>query len=544
MGVPINEYGPCLLNTTPLGLLLYHSCQVYSPPIRVLVNSLVNMDATVDAQHCLIAVPVLGLQITELYEPLSCTELCYAVLHRNEHDVERLLSSGHSVLTERSTAETTMLHLSANWPRGLAILIEHAGKEIESIINITSNYYLAALEYAIMLENANSVELLLDAGARFTSYICEFLPHITNRRTTRIAYTIGKSLAQRRRDLLQLALLNLPSEKVTRLGLREEILLDDKAVDVVKALKQQGVLLPAIYDDIEPGSVYHWRELTPLIAQKLFDAGFHKTNAVYRGYHPLMVDRVSLHHNLDLISWFEDCGTDLYAPIPIPDEHFDTWVVDGRRPVYPAIHFCIAKLKLKGSNLDDLPKKKLSLFRRLLEDKMSDPCICYCTTKELGCTSTSKYARNLIGVTEFKALFYWFLKHLSIIERAMSESDDYPRVALGITRICTFGILGMRHTCCEYNRRFDPIHDAKDLLILMDPEEIEEIRGEDRFLAALLETLMIEFEKKFYELKLPLSQFMETYWWPRMQEVEREREEPSAEDLHAIMEIGVVLDDA
>ncbi len=62
----------------------------------------------------------------------------------------------------------------------------------------------------------------------------------------------------------------------------------------------------------------------------------------------------------------------------------------------------------------------------------------------------------------------------------------------------------------------------------MDTGEIEEIHEEDRHMAELLEDLMDEFEVKFSEMNVPLQQFMESYWLPRMQKVKEERGEMSA----------------
>ena len=100
----------------------------------------------------------------------------------------------------------------------------------------------------------------------------------------------------------------------------------------------------------------------------------------------------------------------------------------------------------------------------------------------------------------------------------------------------------MRHTCCGYtmrtrNRRFR----RYEVPNLLEVTEVEEIREEDRYLAELLDTLVEEFERKFRELDVPLSQFVEEYLWPRVDEAMEEQDEVSSEDLHAIRDIGVVL---
>ncbi|OTA67266.1 hypothetical protein K449DRAFT_389985 [Hypoxylon sp. EC38] len=104
-------------------------------------------------------------------------------------------------------------------------------------------------------------------------------------------------------------------------------------------------------------------------------------------------------------------------------------------------------------------------------------------------------------------------------------------------------MLGMSHTCCWYGCLGLENSLEEGLLHLRDPEEVDEIREEDRHLAKLLETLMEEFQAKLFEMNVPLSKFVEEYWWPRMREVEKEQYGLSASELHAIREIGVVLDE-
>ncbi|KAI1142061.1 hypothetical protein F5Y05DRAFT_369587 [Hypoxylon sp. FL0543] len=65
----------------------------------------------------------------------------------------------------------------------------------------------------------------------------------------------------------------------------------------------------------------------------------------------------------------------------------------------------------------------------------------------------------------------------------------------------------------------------RDLIRSLDATEIEEIREEDRYLAEQLETLVKGFEERFLELNVSLSQFVEKYLWPKLDEIEEERDE-------------------
>ncbi|XDG09657.1 hypothetical protein ABKA04_009272 [Annulohypoxylon sp. FPYF3050] len=159
-------------------------------------------------------------------------------------------------------------------------------------------------------------------------------------------------------------------------------------------------------------------------------------------------------------------------------------------------------------------------MKELLEDKATDPCLCYCTSN--GCTFASKLFRNLS---------WWDLDlplpTLRTITPAVSGGEGY-RIALDLIRVLAFHMLAMK----------------KGLIRLEDPEEIAEIRDEDRLLSELLETLMEDFGAKFREMKVPLDQFMEGYFWTRMEKVKKQRDELSVEEIIKIRDIGIVLDES
>ncbi|KAI1760774.1 hypothetical protein GGR53DRAFT_522872 [Hypoxylon sp. FL1150] len=516
MGVPVDASD--FVGGSALGILLQTPVNDgYCDGLSLLIGKFLDLELPVPSPSYHNTAWILRLRIPELYESLGYTELCHAVLHRNECEVIRLLRSGHSVITERGINGLTLLHLSANWPRGLEILVEHAGEGIASLINIRNEYQQLALDYAIEVKEADSVELLLSAGSRVVPDLPYFIFQMEDRaRAEAIACTMAETAARHDRALLRLALPKLPIGVIERLGLQEGVLLDSKAFDVAEALMRQGISLPLVYDGILPGSVYHpFRGCHPLITHN------------YRLYSPSEV--------LEMICWFEDHGADLYAPFPISHEYFDA---ADMRPAYPTIHFLMHELGINASDrfrAIKVSKQSMHQLSRLLEDSDIPGLWCTIASKfSLGCSNhlASDVRRCLsIGNNPYT--------DKELVDQAASEDHSYE-MASDVIRVVTFSMLGMKHTCCDYSHRLTWSTEYSRL-ILMDPKEVDEVREEDRHLAALLETLMKEFNAKFRELKIPLSQFMEIYWWTRMEEVEKEQEESSAEDLHAIMEIGVKL---
>ncbi|OTA52658.1 hypothetical protein K449DRAFT_229703 [Hypoxylon sp. EC38] len=134
------------------------------------------------------------------------------------------------------------LHIAANWPRGLAILIEHGGKAIQAIVNTRDRWNMTVLDYAIELGQVDSVKLVCDVRTCLRSeYISRFelvkhrIPH------ERIASVLVSALSQERRELLLFALSELPREDIDGFGLQTDVLLDQKAFDVIAALQQRGI---------------------------------------------------------------------------------------------------------------------------------------------------------------------------------------------------------------------------------------------------------------------------------------------------------------
>lgn len=439
--------------------------------------------------------------------------------------------------------------MAVNWPEGLSIIIESAGESIRDILSLEDNFGFSAFQYAVFLCNPDPIRLLIDAGAQFQRDIFSSCPFRTSTSQGKACVdVIVAHLALQRRKLLDLAFRNLPPEAIDKFGL-EENLLDYDAFAVAKALKQHQVPMDTVQNTFWPGSLYHLRGIDPYITQKFFDAGFQQTNAKLNGYTPLM-NPTHLWRDagdmLKLVFWFEDHGLDLHEPIPIPKNHAFTFNAERTLPIYALINFIshiLGQKTIARNSRGMVRTEYVHRVSKLLRDPFTDPCICYCTTN--GCTSASKYVRGFSQDRFAVSLEKRINKGIGLAEKAMADCKSHT-VALSLIRVMTFNMLGMRHTCCDFRRNWmSELTLGHDLLHLMESAEVNEIREEDHYLAKLLDALMKEFEAKFLNLttSMPLRKFMKKYWWPRMNEVEKGRDELSASDLHAIREIGVVLDE-
>ncbi|OTA90254.1 hypothetical protein M434DRAFT_33774 [Hypoxylon sp. CO27-5] len=535
MGVPINDIS--IYDGTPLYNYLSNLVWNHFSTARAyIVNQLVDMGAVSvnGSKLFFMTIAILSLNITDLYEPLADTNLFHEVLFRSESSMVHLLHQDRTLLCARNVDGNTLLHMAANWPKGLSVLIEVAGEDIRSIVNTRDTFGYSPLDYAMTLAEPDSVRILLAAGSCCTDPFY-YLSYVgSTARKEEIICILIETIAIRRRNLLGLALRNLSPEIIEKLGIGED-LLDYKAYDVAEALRQQ-IPLCAMYDDLKIGSVY---QLAPSTIDR--EVG---------GYTPLMIldsDHQGLAGYLEMVSWFEDHGADLYTPIPVKKRRSVTPDKEKIAPIHLTMHkisFELGRLRTDFWRVSpELPTKQLFQFSKLLRSESRDPCLCYCTTD--GCTSASVFARSFRYHDSYPS------KHkqnvifgkIRLVEQAISHCDRH-RVALDLIRVSTFEMLGMSHTCCKYWSGSLEISQTFELLSLMDPKKVDRIREEDRRLAKLLETLMEEFRAKLSEMSVPLSKFVEEYWWPRMQEVEKERDELSVSELHAIREIGIVLDES
>ncbi|KAI1467891.1 uncharacterized protein F4812DRAFT_459172 [Daldinia caldariorum] len=557
LGVPIDDdsiFGTplaCIVRTgrgtNPSSLILTHF-------MGILETEPAPFDRLSDYQ----VVNILRWRNPELCELIKCNDLTRLVLRRCKPDILDLLRSNHSLIDYNAGPKLTTLHFAVPWPEGLSLLIENAGEPIQSIINGFDGYN-SPLHYAINLGELNSVALLLNAGASIDPETFSYLSKLLIEQgepAEKIMHVVVESLARQRRDLLRIALQYLPKDTIEELQLRNERLLDDKAFAVVEALRRQHAPISTAYEFLKPGSVYHWEYLTARIARKLFEVGFCNINSRLQGYTPLMIQILTApayeDYILELIVWFKNHGADFHTPVDIPPDispahdAVKTGITTYVSPPRPPIHFLMFRLGRKLTYISEYedPGQIFTANQPVLSsffgDDTTDSCICYCAAH--GCTPTSKF---LIAILE-QIRYYRdngdineTLRVIRCGEPVISE-ENKSKVSLEYIRLITHWSLGMRHTCCHLDDSPE-LEQGCNLVHVLDIGEIQEIREEERYLAKRLETLVDEFEKRFQELNVPLSRFMEEYMIPRLEEVKEERDELSAEELHAIRETGVIL---
>lgn len=504
------------------------------------------------------------------YMPLSC-----AVLEKSELRIKQLLSESKSNVLETAISGETPLHLAAGWARGAQLLLQAIDKhDLQKILEAKDCDGLTALSYAIFLQQADSIRLLVNAGAcidlentlkiemvrlfKWKSYV---------RNTDNIICLLSQILAERRRRLATIAFEWLPPDSLASFNLTAQQMPQEQAFDIAVALKNYP-FSESWPHKARPGSIYHARCMSASMAEALYEAGFDRTDVDFHSFTPLMtVDFGSLGYArgfsgiLDLINWFVSHGADINKIIPSHSCHSRSLRKTGSGRL---VHRCAYWLGTRWPDLQNLRKTQqvfspqpIAPWMQISGRSERDACECFCTGH--GCSPVSLLTRGLwesLGPTASIDMLLP-LDSEDNHHRLVSLIDwlSHGQVALrdfvtDVLRVVAFTALGMGHTCCVHHFELPPHCNVGQAILdgefspicLIDPDEVKELQEEDRYTAAQLDKFMVEVGEKLAESGQSYKEFFTGYFRTRLRKVLKEKEHLSPEDMQNIRDIGVVLD--
>ncbi|OIW33499.1 hypothetical protein CONLIGDRAFT_180622 [Coniochaeta ligniaria NRRL 30616] len=498
-------------------------------------------------------------------EAFGCGPLSLAVLSDNREHVERLVDTHPVTLAERNLFGHTPLHLAADKPACLQILVQAANPKL---INQTDAYGYSALETAMALK----LDYLLDLA----SVRCKlrYIRHIKDRRDR----------------LKQLALDNFPAMEIERLGLASGDVLDSLAPRVIELLQDHGVPIPEALvvtrtepnGRSSPASIYQvLRE--PWDAELFFRHGFHETE-----------------------SWCEAEATGLrwfYNDDEKPDLPYLHWLskhgasscqlkcFDTERGIFMTNHtFWVIGKNLYAAGWgtpwfsgEDLIAytgcESLSLDNRIawidevnsavLPAKIADNCSCKCSPG--GCTPVTSMLKGVLREVSYTLRLRRGQPPDESLTEDTDSQEDMPEWMNirddGITlftrylqlfgkhfdfrhhtaalRYVTFTALGIPHSCCDPD-----VYDGEDKRLPI-PEEVVEVEDEHAYELRLLEELLLEFEGHLTAILqdpnrgiADVIRFWNRTWVNRMREVldHLEGNRLTDDERRKAEEIGVVWD--
>lgn len=487
----------------------------------------------------------------------GCGPLSLAILAHNDEQVERLLNNHPATVNERNLSGQTPLHLAADKPSYLRLLVRTAGR---ALLDATDNTGVSALIFALNLsgsvcrektsrrmcrqcECAKCFTVLIEDG-NCAVPVHEDLQSFLEGASQQCRLEYARALKLRRDELKQLALDNLPVDEAEKLELHREGVLDYFAPSAVLGLERRGVRIPGALDiGRDLPSVYPLLN-DPSDADLFFQVGFRDTNIWGDSFfqNKLLSD-ASMHN--DYLRWLGEHGSEAL---------FDT---NGNISGTPAMFVGIAGV-LYQLSFEPYPDQGRwavwlrGLNRAALRTEMADNCQCKCSPG--GCTPlifilkvADLHARSTRPPepTYIRSTINYWVRYMMDF-----SADLEAKHHLAALRYFTFKCLNIPHTCCRRK-----VHEGAWLSEV--EQETDEVEEEHAHCLALLEELLVEFEP---ELTAALQDYdLEEYWYPevtgllifwqvtwanRMKQVAGELcgNELSDDERRAAEEVGVVWD--
>ena len=498
---------------------------------------------------------------------LNCGALSAAILRRSDHDVEEILQRSPKSIHEHNLWGQSPLHLSCSWPKGIILLLRHGGGKM---IDRPDRRGSLPLAYSCASNCLEAVKLMLEAdSALYSSYRYKRWPQDLSlfeedislfeealcTSSDEIINHLQTALVDRRSRLYSLATTKLCCEDLERLEINDDRILDEKACDVYKVLENRNIPIPsALRTPSVRQTVFHNKSLSPALGEQLYGHGLIDVDGIdCRGLTPSMYmvhpSSLEIGTPLQRIWWLRSKGANLGRKIDLRES------VGWDLSITAAHYICswvgtAAFLQddpgLREINhtwpfgfLDKLDDNCQSLLEELFSSELYDNCLCACSSH--GCTPMLK------GITQYLRLCmaYEGMTRAHHIESriwviAWMESrlghrhEAWRWLSREIIQYETFQRLRLTHTCCAFDY-------WGELLVSEDNMDREEIRDEERFLIGKLDALVAEFQEKYLELGVSVTDFLKGYWKARMEEVEREEELLDDEDVAKIRDMGVVI---
>lgn len=471
-------------------------------------------------------------------EVLEYGPLTQALFRESQQDVRKVLSASNMPLLEKADSGEKPFHITASWPRGVELLLELGADIAESVIDAKDSQGNTPINYALKLSEPKSIKLLIDSNAQInledtrnieTNLLSGFA------QSDEVINVLVCALADRRRKMLSRAR-RLPRNSLEpHLPLSDNDLLDYNAFSVIETLKKHGLRLPEYYWDVRQGLVYHSSYLSAQLANALYEHGFVRINTVFYGFTPLMtVDYCSLWRRrgidglFDLVDWFIDHGVNLKGAIPSVAIHGGA-SLQNLETNFEIIHRIAFEIGYFAAShiIKDQDGLLLTRLWSMVCRPTLDPCSCFCS--QAGCTPASAFARGLMAIVVEccprldRSDVYTDITEL--LQQGVSSRQVSVQAIKDIFRVMTFTQLGMKHTCCEFNKHIPKEHKVITQMILegryhlidfLEPDEIIEVQSEDKYSAMLLDSLMEEFSAQLGKADMSLLDFL-AYWWKRMQ---------------------------
>ncbi|KAK3297421.1 uncharacterized protein B0H64DRAFT_392114 [Chaetomium fimeti] len=277
---------------------------------------------------------------TEIAKAYGCGPLSLAILSNNPKQVEQLLQDHPATLAERNLFGHTPLHLAADKPSCLQLLVKVADAELLNQEHVPGKFGMTALETALCLSGSHCREglsgrmcqqcscddcvvVILEADCAVP--VSSVLQSVLGWASERCKMQYIRGMRDRRCRLKQLALDNLSATEIKRLGLLCPDLLDSAASRVTQSLEDGGIRIPEALTPSKDGPRSLYQSLcSPEDADLFFDLGFHDTASWCNANAGELEDIPSLIQDLPYMYWLAAHGAGFrqLGSFPTPRDTF------------------------------------------------------------------------------------------------------------------------------------------------------------------------------------------------------------------------------
>jgi len=438
-------------------------------------------------------------------------------------------------LNERVANGFHALHLAADWPQGLRILLAMGGL---SLINVTDKWGSSAFDHAATASNAESMMLLLNAGCLAVDETAIF-----SRLKPPLAAVAVQALKARRQVLCALAQQHLSPDQFV---VPADRILDEDARTLIRLLSLAGIAIPHFLISLEydvphwdvslssPGSVYHNEFLTVSIADLLWKEGFRDIDAMdINGTTPLGKHGTS--GKFSLADWLTSKGAKFQVGCPLSCP-FKKSSCSATISHYIASGLPRFLHRSQGFDFDDRVSREFGMglesrqcLTSALENLSRDDCRCACSAG--GCTPLTISLKHVSNEHRSERVIRW-KRHILL--------DSVQQRPLEIIRFAAFDALELTHTCCRLG-----FSDCKQLHSSVEDDDIEEVQAEERVLISKFMAVVNELERLYGQLGISLADFFHRYWKDIMLQAWSQSETLDEEELVEIRKMGVkLMDDA
>lgn len=476
---------------------------------------------------------------------MDLPEIEKAILRESGLDLQKELKS-RIANVNANIPDSSLLELAVGWPEGVRILLEFGADASKLNLHYCS-YSPNEAEDTESARYIDSIEPLLQRGCILGS-VC-----ITKCRSAKVRSFLIDEYVKRLRKLHSVAPSYLPPESFDLIPIlrNPESILDAQAFQVYIELIRHGWPIDSsfgldFYEGHKDPSVYHQAVGDVYAWDDLYRNGFRNIDEPnIHGFTPLITLGLQSDYHERAVIWLVDKGADLSRRLPFSKTttaHLLSSQMTGtfRTAIYSDEDYSEGRTQ---ASIENISKRKDDIF---LIPSMQDFCTCACC--EGGCTTL------LVALRTCNARLYLRYRHMrrspqeinrekirhSLLLNTLLNLTENTRVRdHSIIRLFTFEALGLRHTCCRELNEF--ISEEFYACYILDEEEAQNIRDEDRLSYRQFEKLVKKLNALFDTLELPIIDFLHGPWHKIMTQVLSRRDPYNEEHIMETRKLGIFL---